>query len=138
MVFTEQLRGIINGIGSAKSYDRRRKKLIQLIRDYQETEFYLQLKIVMAIIKPQILDNPGGNETVITDEISNSRYNSSDIINDYLVRYTYLYQYLFPSGEQFNNLLLLIEKLKDKRQKAFEISLSKHIMAPMSVMSIGF
>ncbi|MEM8722484.1 MAG: hypothetical protein AAGE84_24860 [Cyanobacteria bacterium P01_G01_bin.39] len=128
MVFIEQLRGIINEIGSTKSYDRKRKKLIKLIRDYQETEFYLQLKIVMAIIKPQILDNSGSNETVITDEMSNSRYNYSDIIGDYLVRYTYLYQYLSPSDSQFNCLLSLIEDLKNKRQKSFEISLSQHII----------
>ncbi|MEM7594909.1 MAG: hypothetical protein AAF383_26010 [Cyanobacteria bacterium P01_A01_bin.83] len=128
MVFIEQLSDIINEIGSAKSYDRRRNKLIKLIRDYQETEFYLQLKIVIAIIKPQIIDNTVNNETVITDEISNGRYNSGDIIGDYLVRYTYLYQYLSPSDGQFNCLLSLIEELKNKRQKAFEISLSQHII----------
>lgn len=129
MLFVGQLFSILGTISNTKSYDRRRKYLVRLIRDYQQTEFYLQLKALIAIINPLKIEDADQKNTVITNEVFDSESDHQDtLINSYLVRYTFLYQCFLPSKEQFNHLFLLLEKLRDKRQHDFEILLSKHII----------
>ena len=129
MLYLDQLFNTLDVLGKTRSYDRRRKRLVQLIENYQQTESYLRLKAVITIIHPQGVGDAADENSVITNEVSgNKNDHSLTMINNYLVRYTYLYQYFFPSGEQFNHLALLIEKLRDKRQRDFEILLSKHII----------
>ena len=129
MLYLDQLFDIIDVLGKTRSYDRRRKRLVQLIKNYQQTKSYLQLKAVIAIIHPQGIGYASDENSVITNEVPGSNDDHSHtIINNYLIRYTYLYQCFFPPNGQFSHLTLLIEKLRDKRQQDFEILLSKHII----------
>ncbi len=128
MLYLDQLFNTLDVLGKTRSYDRRLKRLVRLIENYQQTRSYLQLKAVITIIHPQGVGAADEN-SVITNEVSdrNNDY-SNTILNNYLVRYTYLYQYFVPSNGQFSHLTSLIEKLQDKRQRDFEILLSKHII----------
>ncbi len=132
MDYVDQLANIFEALGKTRSYDRRRKQLVQLVEDYQQTASYLQVKAVIAIIHPQPIGNESGENFLINNEVSGN--NSSHIkktTNTYLLRYPYLYQHLLPSDEQFkqlHHLPLFIEQLRDKRQQDFEILLSQHII----------
>ena len=132
MNYVNQLLNIFDVLGKTRSYDRRRKQLVQLVENYQQTASYRQLKAVIAIINPQPIGNEGGTNSIITNEVSgNNSSHSQTITNTYLLRYPYLYQHLLPSDEQFkqlHHLPLFIEQLRDKRQQDFEILLSKHII----------
>lgn len=132
MVYVDQLLNILDVLGQTRSYDRRRKQLVQLVDNYQQSVSYLKLKAVIAIIHPQPTGNESGENFLITNEASgNNSSHSKKITNTYLLRYPYLYQHLLPSDEQFkqlHHLPLFIEQLRDKRQQDFEILLSKHII----------
>ena len=139
----------IETIGITKSYDRRRKQLAQLIANYFLSEAYLQLKTIVAIINPHKTEQISLSNSSATDKISSNNNDrdrhSISILNTYLVRYTYLYQYFLPPDIQADHLVSLFEQLQSNRQKDFEIMLSKHIiyrfrlkqLAKMKLMSKG-
>ncbi len=132
MEYVDQLVNIFEALGNTRSYDRRRKQLVQLVADYQQTASYLQVKAVIAIIHPQPIGHEDSKNFLITNEASgNNSSHIKKITNTYLLRYPYLYQHLLPSDEQFkqlHHLPLFIEQLRDKRQQDFEILLSQHII----------
>lgn len=122
MVYVAQLFNTFEIINQTRSYDRRRKLLVQLIKNYQQTKYYLQLRAIIAVINPQKIDN------IDYKGIDYKSDSSTTTIDPYLVRYPYLYQYFLASDEQFNHLRIFIEKLQNKQQQDFEILLSKHII----------
>lgn len=130
IAYFPQLLNTFDTIGSVKSYDRRRKQLIQLIKNYQQTESYLQLKAIIAIINPQTIANHSLAIAIATNEVVSSSSNSQrkTIVNSYLLRYTYLYKYFCPQNAQIDRLTTFIHKLEQDRQKDFEILLSQHII----------
>lgn|GEM_PF-1848375 len=138
MLDVDQLFNILDILVKTRSYDRRRKQLVQLIKNYQQSTSYLQLKAFIAIIHPQAIssdddhDGHDGQNPFSTNEVSGSQSNHRQtLINTYLLRYTYLYRHFLPSDEHLNHLNHLAsftEKLRKQRQQDFEILLSKHII----------
>ena len=127
--YLAQLREILDQVNQTKSYDRRRLQLIQLIKDYQCSQAYFQLKAIMAIIDPQAVSNIISANAAITNEESNhSNSINTSIINTYLPRYTYLYNYFLPQEFELSELRKYLQALQENRQKNFEIQLSKHII----------
>lgn len=127
--YLAQLWEILDLVDQTKSYDRRRLQLIQLIKDHQRSPAYFQLKAIMAIIDPQAVNNIISANAAMTNEESN--HNNSihtSIINTYLPRYTYLYNYFLPQEFELNYLRKYLQALQENRQKNFEIQLSKHII----------
>ncbi|MGF1591464.1 MAG: hypothetical protein ACFCU7_19915 [Pleurocapsa sp.] len=130
MLYLPQLLNTFDTIGLAKSYDRRRKQLIQLIKNYQQTQSYLQLRAVIAIINPQTIVSHSLATPIATNEVVSSSSNSDrkTLVNAYLLRYTYLYKYFSPQDAQSDRLTAFMQKLEQDRQKDFEILLSQHII----------
>lgn len=128
--YLAQLWEILDLVNQTKSYDRRHLQLIQLIKDYQHSSAYFQLKAIMAIIDPQAVNNIVSANAAITNEESNHNnpINTTSIINTYLPRYTYLYNYFLPQQFELNYLRKYLQALQENRQKNFEIQLSKHII----------
>ena len=127
--YLAQLWEILDQVKQTKSYDRRRLQLIQLIKDYQRSPAYFQFKAIMAIIDPQAVNNIVLANAAITNEKSNSSNSiNTSIINTYLPRYTYLYNYFIPQEFELNHLRKYLQALQENRQKNFEIQLSKHII----------
>ncbi|MDJ0592439.1 MAG: hypothetical protein QNJ72_21005 [Pleurocapsa sp. MO_226.B13] len=126
--YIPQLLNTIDLINRTKSYDRRRKQLIKLIQDYQRSPSYLQLRGVLAIINPQEIANLVVANEIATDGVANSKNRFDTIINTYLARYTYLYQYFTPENPGLEQLNNLIQSLQRQRQQDFEFRLSQHII----------
>ncbi|WP_019505053.1 hypothetical protein [Pleurocapsa sp. PCC 7319] len=116
-------------INQAKSYDRRRKQLIQLVRNYQQSELYFQLRGMIVIINPQEIANVVLTNVVATNEVSSSNFSRNNtIFYTYLGRYSYLYDYFLPQNSDLNQLRELIKTLQSNRKQDFAISLSKHLI----------
>lgn len=141
----QELTAIIETVSQSSSYDRRRKQLIQLIKEYQHTKPYYQLQAVASLIKYQIIDkfSPGN---LVTNEVGNTAYDiSTSLINNQLPRYTYLYSYFLPKDGDLEQLREYIQRLQHQRQQDFEFQLSKHMIyrfrlrqiAKMKLMSRG-
>ena len=129
LFYLAQLWEIFDLVNQTRSCDRLRLRLIQLIKDYQCSQAYLQLKAIMAIIDPQAVNNIVLANAAITNEESNhSNSINTSIINTYLPRYTYLYNYFLPEEFELNELRQYLQALQENRQKNFEIQLSKHII----------
>ncbi len=127
--YLPQLWSILDLVNQTKSYDRRRQQLIKLIKDYQHSSAYFHLKAIMAIIDPQAVNNiVSANAAITNGESNNSNSINTSIINTYLPRYTYLYNYFLPQELELNHLRKYIQTLQENRQKNFEIQLSKHII----------
>lgn len=127
LLYIDRLFNTLDVVGKTRSYDRRRKQLAQLIKNYQQTASYSYLRAVAAIISPHPNTRP--ESPLITDQQFDSSSDTFKTIADtYLVRYTYLYQCFLPQEKQFCHLTSLIEKLSFQRQQDFEILLSKHII----------
>lgn len=127
--YLAQLWEILDLVDQTKSYDRRRLQLIQLIKDHQRSPAYFQLKAIMAIIDPQAVNNIISANAAMTNEESNHNNSiNTSIINTYLPRYTYLYNYFLPQEFELNYLRKYLQALQENRQKNFEIQLSKHII----------
>jgi hypothetical protein len=133
-------------VNHVKSYDRRRKQLIQLVGNFQQTATYYQLQTIIAIINSPEIANVVLANAIVTNEIIDSTNNiTNSILTIYLSRYTYLYQYLLPQTDDFKQLNDLIKNLQKQRQQDFEVQLSKHIiyrfrlqqMARMKLLSKG-
>ncbi len=126
--FVSELFKTIEHITEASSYDRRRKQLIKLIKNYRESTAYFQLRAVLAIIDPEEIANIVLDNDVATDAVSHSKSHINTNINTYLARYTFLYEYLASSTIEMKQLHQLIKSLQHKRKKDFEFQLSKHII----------
>ena len=149
IAYINQLFDIFSKVGNSKSYDRRRKHLIKLIKDYQQSQSYQQLKLLVSIINPptEIVDNPSNSLATSQpiDNSSNSKGFKTPLIGSYLIRYPYLYPHILPKELEIPRLSEQIAELQNIRQKDFEIRLSKHIiyrfrlkqLAKMKLMSKG-
>ena len=123
--YADKLLDTLDVISSQKSLDRRRQKLLRQIESYRESSSYLQLKTIIAIVKPQTSSEYNLKSSLITDGVSNS---NSIEVNSCLVRYPYLYKCFLPQSDRFNRLKLAIEQLAKERQQEFEFLLSKYII----------
>ncbi|MEL6580244.1 MAG: hypothetical protein AAFQ14_10855 [Cyanobacteria bacterium J06621_12] len=141
-----QLLDILEVVGKSRSYDRRRKQLIQLIQNYQQSKSYQQLELIIAILNPhQMIAINFGNSLVTNESAGSIGEQKTPLINDYLIRYTFLYQYFIPQDLDLTNLNDYIQQLQNDRQQGFEINLSKHIiyrfrlkqLAKMKMMAKG-
>ncbi|NJK58075.1 MAG: hypothetical protein HC939_19850 [Pleurocapsa sp. SU_5_0] len=146
LVYLDQLLNTLDVVCKASSYDRCRKQLIQLIKNYKQTEFYQQLKLIIALIHPSEVIAKKLDNSLVTNEsadISNSLPTS--LIDAYLIRYPYLYQCFLPQDFEAQKLIEAIQQLQSDRQKNFEILLSRHIIyrfrlkqfAQMRMMATG-
>ena len=136
---------VLETINQSSSYDRRRKQLIKLIKDYQQSKAYFKLKALIAIINPQEVANVAVTKVVATNEAPDSKKNDNVVTNSYLARYTYLYEYYVPQKDELKQLNQFVESLQKQRRQDFEIKLSRHIIyrfrlkqvAKMKLMSKG-
>lgn len=128
MFYTKELANCLETISNSQPYDRQRKRVVQLVNDYKQTRYYLQLKTVIAIVNPFKIDHDDEGNTLITNEDDASEFPpKSELINDHLVRYPFLYSYFAPSESEFSRLQDLIARLQNSRQQDYEILLAKHI-----------
>lgn len=128
LYYVSELVNSLEIINRASSYDRRRKQLIKLIKNYQESETYFQLRAILSIINPQKIANVALASGIVTDAKSTSKNYADTNINTYLARYTYLYSYLAPLDTNLERLNKFIQSLQASRQRDFEFKLSKHII----------
>ena len=136
--YAAELIGTFDLINQTKSYDRRRKQLIQLIKDYQQTELYFQLRAIIVILNPQDVTNVVLADEISTNEASGSSSSCSNkIISIYLARYTYLYDYCLPQNSELNQLKEFIKTLQTKRKQDFEVRLSKHLIYRVRLKQIA-
>jgi len=88
MLDVDQLFNILDILVKTRSYDRRRKQLVQLIKNYQQSTSYLQLKAFIAIIHPQAIssdddhDGHDGQNPFSTNEVSGSQSNHRQILSE--------------------------------------------------------
>jgi hypothetical protein len=143
LFYISQLLETLAVINQSSSYDRRRKQVIKLIKDYQQSTPYWQLTVVISIINPLETANVVSSE-VVTNESPSQGYDQT-ILNRYLARYTYLYEYYAPQNPELEQLNKFIHSLQTQRHHDFEIKLSKHIIyrfrlkqvAKMNLLSRG-
>ena len=129
IVYIDQLFDIFNVVGRSKSFDRRRQHLIRLIKNYQQSQSYQQLKLVVSIINPpEAIANNSSNSLATSQPIDNSQGAKTPLTGSYLIRYPYLYPYILPQKVEIPRLSEQIAELQNIRQKDFEIRLSKHII----------
>jgi hypothetical protein len=128
-VYLAQLLNTLDVVCQSSSYNRARKQLIQLIKNYQQSESYEQLKLLIALIySGKAIANNLDNSLVTNESTGNSNSPPTPIINTYLIRYTYLYPYFLPQDLKIQHLMEQIEQLQKHRQQDFEILLSRHII----------
>ena len=96
----------------APSYDRRRKKILELSGSFRRTDYYVKLKRIANVVtcNPQLEFDP------------------KKIIFNYLTHYPYLYQPLLLGKEYIPEEKNLIIKLQSSRQEHFEFQLAQHII----------
>ena len=148
LVYLNPLLKTLDTISQTNSYNRRRKHLVQIIKNYQQSESYQQLKLLIVIINPpdtiSSLEN-NGNSLVTIESSGNNNSSPTPIVLTYLIRYPYLYQYYLPQDLETPSLIEFINQLQRDRQQDFEILLSKHIiyrfrlrqLAKMKMMAKG-
>ena len=111
--FIIELVNIIDSINfKAKSYDRRRKKILELAHSFRQTDYYLKLQRIAKVIVGS----------------SVSGFNFQESISQYLSHYPYLYQALLLGTEYIPEEKNLIIKLQKMRQEYFEFQLAQHII----------
>jgi hypothetical protein len=133
MIYLNQLLSTLDIVCQAKSYDRCRKQLIQLIKNYQLTPSVEQLKLITTLIVPtEAIAQQVGNSFVTNESTDHGCRNKDSSItsclNSQLTRYTYLYQHFIPHDLEIPELIEQIKQLQSDRQQNFEILLSKHII----------
>jgi hypothetical protein len=129
LVYLGQLLNTLDLVCNSSSYDRCRKQLIQLIKNYQQSESYEQLKLIIALIHPgEAIAKNLDNSLVTNQSTGNSNSPPTPLTKTYLIRYTYLYPYFLPQDLNIQHLIEQIEQLQQHRQQDFEILLSRHII----------
>ena len=147
LIYTSELFKKIKVVASASSYDRRRKQLIKLISDFQQSQAYLKLTAVVNIINSHIKKDNSSAASIrsqISEEISGNHQNKQ-AVDKYIDRYTFLYKYYCPQDLGLEQLNKFIHSLEDIHRQDFEIQLSKHIIyrfrlkqvAKMNLLSKG-
>jgi hypothetical protein len=137
-VYLGQLLNTLDVVCKSSSYDRCRKQLIQLIKNYQQSKSYEQLKLIITLIYPCEAIAKNSNKVPLTNESTNNSNSSpTPLINNYLIRYTYLYQDLLPPDLEIQHLIETIKQLQSDRQQDFEILLSKHIIYRFRLKQLG-
>ncbi|MGL5834158.1 MAG: hypothetical protein ACRC1Z_13130, partial [Waterburya sp.] len=146
MAYVDQLLSTLDVVCQAKSYDRCRKQLIQLIKNYQLTPSAEQLRLVTTLILPtEGVSDQVGNSLVTNESTDHSSSSDTSCLNSQLTRYTYLYHHFIPQDLEIPELIEQIKQLQSDRQQNFEILLSKHIiyrfrlkqLAKMKMMAKG-
>jgi len=123
-----QLLDIPNLVAQSRSYDRRRKQLIQSIKNYQVSASYQQLEFVVNIIGSSEAIVEDLHSSLTTNKSLDSKAGKTPLVANYLIRYPYLYQQLLPEEAAIPRLLEQVRELQNQRQTDFEIKLSKHII----------
>lgn len=111
------------------TYDRRKSKLRQLVREYQKSELYFKLKILAKILTSDLSENLDREAPV----------------SSLVARYSYLYQFFLPEAASFPLLKNLVKQLQANNQQHFEFQLSQYIiyrarlvqLAKMNLLSKG-
>ena len=129
--YVPKLLNIIEVVANSSSYDRLRKQLIKLIANYQTSSEYLKLKATTTIVIGG--HNPTSKEGIAIKSENNSRTNNSQEflvqkIDDYLDRYTFIYEYFTPQHIELEQLNEFVRALQNSRSKDFQIKLSRHII----------
>ena len=141
-----QLLDVLNAVTQSRSYDRRRKQLISLIKNYQHSLTYHQLKLAISVLQPTEANAETFNSSFVTNgSEANSTGSKTPKISSYLIRYPYLYPNLLPPEIAIPRLTKKVIELQNIRQQDFEIKLSQHIiyrfrlkqLAKMRMMSKG-
>jgi hypothetical protein len=128
-VYFGQLLNTLDVVCKSSSYDRCRKQLIQLIKNYQQSKSYEQLKLIITLIYPnEAIAKNSANVPVTNESTNNINSSPTPLIQTYLIRYPYLYQELLPQELEIQHLIATIKQLQSDRQQDFEILLSKHII----------
>lgn len=111
--YIEQLIAVVEGITSRRrSYDRTKAKLVGLITNYQQSQLYSHLKLLVIIItgdRPTQLDKSASLEEIIK-------------------RYTYLYPCFLTHNEHLPELSAITNTICLENQKTFELQLSQYII----------
>ncbi|MGF1541732.1 MAG: hypothetical protein ACFCU5_15005 [Pleurocapsa sp.] len=95
----------------SKSYNRYKVKLTQLICQYQTSDFYFQLRSLVAVIN-----------------FDGSKSDTDTQIHSLIPRYPYLYQHYFLENDYINASVELISTIQANNQQKFEFQLSKYII----------
>jgi hypothetical protein len=128
-IYLTQLLNTLNIVCQSSSYNRGRKQLIQLLKNYQQSESFEELKLFIALVYPDKAIAQNSADSLVTNESTgNSNTPPTPIIKTYLIRYTYLYRYFLPQDLKIQYLIEQIEQLQKHRQQDFEILLSRHII----------
>ena len=127
--YIPQLLDTFDLVAQTYSYNRQRKQLVRSIKDYQQSELYFQIRAAIAIIKPKDFTRLD-LITLLSARMSDTTgsHANNDRIDIYLPRYPYLYHNFIPKNIQTKHLVTLIERSQKKRQKEFDILLSKYII----------
>ena len=113
LLFLEELVAVLDSVESLpKSYDRRRNKIRQLIKDYRQTELYVKLQFLVTLFNSELT----------------TKLDTEALLSSLIPRYSYLYPYLLPDYEQISKLENLVTKLQEDCQKSFEFKLSQYII----------
>ena len=108
-----ELVDIIDSVNfTVQYYDRRRNKILELARNFRQTDYYLKLKRIANVIACKSLLN----------------FDSQKTIGNYLTHYPYLYQSLLLGKEYIPEEKNLIINLQNLRQEYFEFQLAQHII----------
>ena len=105
----------------APSYDRRRKKILELAHDFCQTDYYVKLKRITKVIACNSL----------------LEFDPKESICHYLIHYPYLYQSLLLGKEYIPEEKNLIINLQNLRQKFFEFQLAQHIIYRSRLVQIA-
>jgi len=127
--YISQLLNILNLVGAGRSYDRRRKQLVQRVQVYQRSQSYQQLELLLGIIQPLgVAADDLSNSLSTNPSLGSTNISKTPKIASYLIRYPYLYRNLLPKELEIPRLDEQIAALQNHRQQDFEIRLSKHII----------
>ncbi len=104
-----------------RCHDRRRHKLNLLVKNFNQTEEYRKLKLIVLFLNT-------GSEIKLEKQC---------FIRDLLPHYYYLYSAILLGTESLPETTNLILNLKEKRQKLFESQLAKHIIYRSRLVQIA-
>ncbi|BAU64240.1 hypothetical protein STA3757_16110 [Stanieria sp. NIES-3757] len=120
--FIPRLIDIFNSVNpQINYYDRRKKRLLQLVCDFKSTEQYLKLTRLVELLN--------SSQTIDLQNYKN--------VGDLAKRYFYLYKHLLLGDEQSQAEKKLIREIQKNNQKYFEFQLSQHIIYRARLVQIA-